>query len=141
VAVVIAAAVSSLAVAILTPRYPHWRLVNLSDRSAAATGAAHARHRDRVCLRPRAARDDRLMFLPLPVSVAQTLINSIVFAALLIGIVRTRFEPAGLSMRPSRYRYRPRWHKLPLLIISIAILTLLGAGICRPRQLRDEPGC
>ncbi len=128
VAVVIAAAVSGLAVAILTPRYPHWRLVNLSDRSAAqlvrlTRGIAIAFAFDLV-LREMI----RLMFLPLPVSVAQTLINSIVFAALLIGIVRTRFEPAGLVTAEPVSRYRPRWLKLPLLIISIAILTSSALG-------------
>jgi small-conductance mechanosensitive channel len=124
VAVVIAAAVSGLAVAILTPRYPHWRLVNLSDRSAAqlvrlTRGIAIAFAFDLV-LREMI----RLMFLPLPVSVAQTLITASCSAS----ASSPRFEPAGLVTAEPVSRYRPRWLKLPLLIISIAILTSSALG-------------
>ncbi len=128
-AVIAAAGVSGLAVALLTPRYPHWRLVDLSDASAwrlvaltrwiAVVFAADLVVRELI----------RTLSLTLPVSVAQTFLTSMAFAGLLIGIVRTRFEPRALATSGSAASlYRPHWLKLPLLAAALTILGLSLLG-------------
>ena len=127
-AAIIAAAVSGLSVAVLTPRYAHWRLFDLSDHAAsrlvwltrwiAAVFATDMVLREII----------RLFVSPLPVSIVQTFFTSIAFAGLLIGIVRTPFTPDGLVTGEPRSRYQPKWLKLPLLALALAILiaSLLG---------------
>jgi small-conductance mechanosensitive channel len=120
--------VSALSQAILSPRRPHWRLVDLSDRSALRL--ARLTQANAVVFGLDVVLKDviRMLFLPLPVGAAQTFLTSLAIAGLLIGIVRTPFAPQQLAEDESVSRYRPRWLKLPLfaVAISIVIASVLG---------------
>lgn len=127
-AVIIAAAVSGLSVAVLTPRYAHWRLFDLSDHTAARL-VTLTRWIAAVFATDMVLREViRLFVSPLPVSIVQTFFTSVAFAGLLIGIVRTPFTPGGLVSGEPLSRYQPKWLKIPLLGLAIAILvaSLLG---------------
>ena len=181
--------VTALARAILEPRRPDWRLMNLSD------GAARSLLRSVVAIALVYAVDQvllgiiRLLVLPLPFSVALAFITSLAFAGLLINVVLTPFVPAAraaslemgdaraasLEMSDARAasletsaapaansektaeraasldlgdagadaatgpltppplpqplsRYTPRWLKLPLLLVAVAIVAAALVG-------------
>jgi small-conductance mechanosensitive channel len=133
---IIFTAVSALAVAILEPRHPRWRLIELTDESAhrlerlalAASGvyAADLVVQDTVSA----------LYLALPVGAVTTFISSVAIALLLVAVVHTPFgKPAvslgdhkGLPPRAGSSVYHPRWLKLPLLAVAAAIIVaaLLG---------------
>ena len=138
--------VSALARAILEPRRPDWRLMNLSDRAArsllrSVIAIALVYAIDQVLL-----GTIRLLVLPLPFSVALSFVTSLAFAALLINVVATPFVPAAIAMtEPGETgpdgaasaragepvplsRYRPRWLKLPLLLVAVSIVGAALAG-------------
>jgi small-conductance mechanosensitive channel len=120
-AILIFVAVAALIEAVLSPREHLRRLVDLSDRSAgricAYLQAMTALYAADLAL----SSIGRTLYFPLSMSVVQSLIASIGFAALLIGLLLTPFEPAGLARKPVT-RDRPRWVKLPLWIAAIAIV-------------------
>jgi potassium efflux system protein len=121
-------AVSALARAILSPHRPHWRLVDLSDRNAlrlvrltqasAAVFSIDIVFKDVI----------RMLFLPLPVGVAQTFLTSLAIAVLLIGIVRTPFAPQQSAAGETVSRYHPQWLKLPLFAAALAIVAASVLG-------------
>jgi potassium efflux system protein len=115
-------AVSALALAILSPHRPHWRLVDLSDHSALRL--ARLTQASAVVFGIDIIFKDviRMLFLPLPVGAAQTFLTSLAIAVLLIGIVRTPFAPQQLTEGETVSRYRPQWLKLPLLAAALAIV-------------------
>jgi potassium efflux system protein len=116
------AAVSALALAILSPQRPHWRLVGLSDGSALRL--ARLIHGNAVVFGIDMVLKDviRMLFLPLPVGAAQTFLTSLAIAGLLIGIVRTPFAPLQLTEGETVSPYRPQWLKLPLFAAALAIV-------------------
>jgi potassium-dependent mechanosensitive channel len=140
----VASGVTALAVAILTPRYGLWRLIDLSDRCARSLlrltrAIAFVFAADMVL-----KELIRMLYPPVSISVAQTFITNLAFAALLIGIVRTRLEPgpapiataasdtyinAGSIDAPAPRasaktvpRYQPQWLKFPLLVLALSII-------------------
>jgi small-conductance mechanosensitive channel len=121
------AAICALVRAVLAPGEPQWRLVDLADlparrltRLIGALGAVYAL--DGVL-----TEAIRAFYVPLPLSVAQSIALSLAFAALLIGLLLTPFTPLHDSAQPFS-RHRPRWLKLPLWIVAAAIVVaaLLG---------------
>lgn len=127
-AVLIFVAVASLARAILQPGRSRWRLLDLSDRTARTLhqivrGIAAIYAFDLVL-----KEVIRILFLPLPVSVAEAFVASIALAVLLGALVLTPFEPRDLAPGAPCSRWRPRWLKLPLIVVAIAIggVSILG---------------
>ncbi len=142
-AVLVFIAVAALARAILQPSRARWRLVNLADapassltRAVTLIGAVYAI--DFVL-----KEIIRVLALPLPVSVVAAFLASVLLAALLLKIVRTRFEPlysapagdaeTGLPDTPPQHPAQISWLsplllKLPLLAVAGFILatSLLG---------------
>ncbi len=139
--------VSALARAILEPRRASWRLMNLSDGAARSlwgnVRAIAVVYAVDVVLK----EVIRLLVLPLPFNVALSFVTSLAFAALLIRVVLTPFEPgtapsadaapddADRTPRaipltpPTRIpRFAPRWLKFPLLAVAIAIVAAALAG-------------
>lgn len=122
--------VSALSEAVLQPKHPNWRLLNIADRPArrlariitliALVYGVDAVLKDFI----------QNLTLPLPVSVAQAFIASLAFAALLVQLVRTRFDPLTPSdtAAPVVSRLRPYSIKIPLLLVAITIIavSLLG---------------
>lgn len=142
--------VSALAHAILEPRRPDWRLMNLSDatsrsllRSVIAIALVYAA--DQIL-----KQIINMLVLPLPFTVALSFLTSLAFAALLINVVRTPFIPAARTSAaiapdlttdlsselaadaalpaPPLSRYSPRWLKLPLLAVAVAIVAAAVTG-------------
>lgn len=121
------AGVAGLAVATLAPERCCWRLFDISDRTAKtlsglikATAAVYAVD---IFLRNMSST----LSLSLHLAVVLTLVTSIAVSTLIVAIARTPLEPRtaqGVAVS----RWRPRWFKLPLLALSIAVIaaSLLG---------------
>jgi small-conductance mechanosensitive channel len=120
--------VAALLTAVFAPSYPERRLVSLSNRSAR-----------RICrlLKLLAfiyAADlflsefGQILYFPLSISVVQSLITSLAFAAVLIGLALTSFEPHEVSELQAVSRSKPRWIKIPLWIAAGAIVLVCLMG-------------
>lgn len=87
-------AVSALARAVLAPKRARWRLVDLADRPAARIATTISWIAGVYSLDLVLKELIRILYLPLPVSVAVASLGSIAIALLLIRLVRTHFTPA-----------------------------------------------
>lgn len=133
-AALLAIVVSTLIRAVLSPRDPTLRLVDLTDEAAV-----------RVCwylvgivivyaVDLALAEIGRVLVSPLSLTVVRTFGASLIYGALLTGLLLTPFTSPpvktaeGTVMVPVRTRLTPWWLKLPLWAVTIAILatTLLG---------------
>lgn len=92
-------AVRALAHAILQPKRPTWRLIDLDDKPAASLTSAITWIGAVYAIDLLAKEAIRILAMPLSVSVATATLASVALAALLFKIVRTRFSP-----RPPRPR-------------------------------------
>ena len=127
-AVLIFVAVSALLNAVFAPTHPERRLVSLSNRAARRIG------RLLKILAAIYATDlfftavGQILYFPLSISVVQSLIASLGFAGVLIGLLLTPFELVGEGGTQAVSRDYPRWLKLPLWIAAGAIILacLLG---------------
>jgi small-conductance mechanosensitive channel len=132
--VLIFAAISGLAATVLAPSAPQWRLLPLADRPArrvrwllTAIVAVYAL--DGVL-----TEVSRAFYVPLALNVTQSIAASVVFAALLIGLLLTPFvpqanEPDSAPAPAAAYsRHRPRWLKLPLWIVALGIVVAALSG-------------
>jgi small-conductance mechanosensitive channel len=143
------ASISSLVAAVLAPSAPQWRLVPLADRPARRlrwllSGIAAVYALDGVL-----TEVSRAFYVPLALSVTQSIVASIVFSALLIGLLLTPFVPQetaatqasddgppGSEVAPQGSvaaaavysRHRPRWLKLPLWIVAMGIVVAALMG-------------
>lgn len=130
---VVVIVVAALGRAILEPKRPEWRLMDLSDR------ASRSLLRSVLAIALVYALDQilkdaiRLLVLPLPFTVALSFVTSLAFAGLLLRVVATPFVPATrLSLptgaeaeghvQPVLTRMHPRWLKWPLLALAAAIV-------------------
>jgi potassium-dependent mechanosensitive channel len=114
------ATVTTLIHMVLTPSEPQWRFVQLSDRAARRIVWLLYGITAVYALDVALTEISRVFFVPLPVSVVQSFLASMIFATLLIGLLLTPFEP--------RPRHSPRWLKAPLWIVALGIViaALLG---------------
>jgi small-conductance mechanosensitive channel len=140
-AVVLYAAVSALIFAVLAPSAPHWRLVSLADGPTRRVGGLLCAITALYAIDGALTEISRVFFVPLALTIVQTFGASVAFAALLIGLLLTPFTPqpaetaaAAEIATPAanaaeRYpRHAPRWLKLPLWLIALAILGLAFFG-------------
>lgn len=147
-AVISFSVVASLASALLTPRRQEWRLFQLSDASAARIrwlilliGGVYAI--DLVL-----KELNNIIYAPLSVTIAQSFMAGVSFAALLIALLLTPFtthrpSPTAVSATdpiheighvdellalPAVSTLEPRWLKVPLWLVAIGIIgaALLG---------------
>lgn len=125
--------VAALLWAVFAPSQPHRRLVSLSNRSARRTS------RLLKILAAIYAGDlflssfGQILYFPLSISVVQSLMASLAFAGVLIGLLLTPFEPfdqsngePGVARIVSRHE--PRWLKIPLWIAAAAIIIACLSG-------------
>lgn len=134
-AVITFAVVSGLASAILTPRKPAWRLLDVSDATAGSLWRS-IRMIALIYVVDLVLKEMiRILDLPLAFSVALAFVTTIAFAIVLLRIVATPFQPAihviadaPAPVLPAVSRWAPRWLKLPLLLIALSIVAaaLLG---------------
>lgn len=133
-AALLAIVVGTLVRAVLSPRDPALRLVNLTDK--AATRISWYLVAIVIVYAVDLALGDigRILVSPLSITVVRTFGASLIYGALLTGLLLTPFTCApvksaeGTVMVPVTTRITPWWLKLPLWVITIAILatTLLG---------------
>jgi potassium efflux system protein len=140
-AIVLYAAVSALIFAILAQRAPQWRLVPLADGPTWRVGALLCAITAVYAVDTALNDISRVFYIPLAMSVVQTFVASIAFAALLIGLLLTPFTPqakeapAGIELSAPEAgavlpvsRHSPAWLKLPLWLIAVGILGLSLLG-------------
>jgi small-conductance mechanosensitive channel len=127
-ALVTVAAVLALVRAVLAPGAPQWRLVALANAPArrltwliGAMAAVYAL--DGVL-----TEAVRAFYVPLPLSVAQSIGLSLIFTLLLIGVLLTPFTPQDHDPALPFSRHRPRLVKLPLWIAAIGIIAAALGG-------------
>jgi potassium-dependent mechanosensitive channel len=135
--VILFSGLSALVLAVLAPRAPQWRLVSLANeptrRVCGLLCAITAVYAVDVAL----TDVSRAFFVPLALSVMQSFVASSLLAALLIGLLLTPFtpqpvvapEPApdaptqeGTAEPLPVSRHSPRWLKLPMWVVALAIL-------------------
>ena len=126
--VLIFTAVSALLNAVFAPEQPERRLVAFSNRAARriarllkALAAIYAADLFFSAI-------SQILYFPLSISVIQSLIASVAFALVLIGLLLTPFEEyeqGGLRAVP---RDHPRWLKYPLWVAAFAIIALCLLG-------------
>ena len=123
-------ATSTLAATALSPDNATWRLVPLGARSAnrvhhLVQGIVGVYGLD-IAL----TEMSRAFFLPLPLTVVQSFVASVAFAALLVGLLRTPFQNVAEEGAPQRpvSLLAPRWLKIPLWVAAVVIIvaSLLG---------------
>lgn len=126
--VLIFTAVAALLESVFAPGQPERRLVAFSNR------AARRITRLLKMLAAIYAADlffsavSQILYFPLSISVIQSLIASVAFALVLIGLLLTPFEQyeqGGLRAVP---RDHPRWLKYPLWVAAITIIVLCLLG-------------
>lgn len=102
-------------------REPQWRLFDLSNRSAQRVyrilqGIAAVYAIDLAL-----TEMTRAFFIPLALSILQTAATSLAYVGLLVALLLTPFEPRETRVAmPSRHE--PRWLKVPLWILAVAIV-------------------
>jgi len=138
-------AVSALTRAILSPRRPAWRAVDLSTPAARSLTRTITRIAAVFSADIILQEVIRRLYLPLSISIMEAALCSIAIAALLLQLVRTRFEPKSVTVgvtSPSGdpvaaasveapepvARLNPYLIKLPTLVIALAILLLSLLG-------------
>jgi small-conductance mechanosensitive channel len=126
-AIVVFAAIAAIISAVLAPREPDWRLVPLSDGSSRRISqlltAITAVFAADIAL----AEISRWLFIPLTITVVQTIIANLLIALLLIVLLLTPFakrDPNG----PRISRHYPIWLKGPMWLVPLSIVaaTMLG---------------
>ena len=119
---------------LLAPRQPHWRLIPLADSSARRVLWLAIAFVGVYVVDTLLVEFGRAIYVPLTVTVAQSFLTSLVFAALLALLLLTPFVPQVGPLRPVNHlsreegaiapavsRLAPRWIKIPLWMVAIAI--------------------
>jgi small-conductance mechanosensitive channel len=115
-------AVSALISTVLSPAESRRRLVPLSDRSALRVcrilqGAVAIYATDLALM-----SYTRTLYLPLSMTVVESLMASLALAGLLVALLRTPFEPQDAAPFAIIPRDRPRWLKVPLWLTTVVIV-------------------
>jgi small-conductance mechanosensitive channel len=126
-AVLLLASIAALLRAVLAPHAPRWRLVALADAPARRIGWLLYAIACVYVLDAAMTENSRAFLVPLPLSVAQALATTSLFALLLVGLLLTPFTPQAVPAEPTS-RQHPRLIKLPLWLLAIAMpaLALIG---------------
>jgi small-conductance mechanosensitive channel len=127
-AVLIFVAVSALIRAVLAPERAERRLVDFSDQSARRVTRLLQAISAVSALDLALTAISRALYVPLSLSVVQSLLTSVTLAGLLALLLSTPFEP--MLPRPGLVvsRHTPRWVKAPLWVVVALIVgvSLLG---------------
>lgn len=122
VPVVIVIGVMSLSRALLQPNRTRWRLFKISDASARTVNLAVQ------CLVGVFALDHfvsslvRILSLPLSTSIVSAFIASLLYAVLLLVIVRTPLGPPSNAPGAPVARWQPLWLKVLLIVLAIVLV-------------------
>jgi potassium efflux system protein len=118
--------VASLLNAVFAPHEPERRLMPLSTPAAKRVGRLLKLAAAIYTIDLFFSDVGQILYFPLSISIAQALVTSVAFAAVMIGLLLTPFERDDAT-GPTR-RDTPRWIKIPLWISFVAIIAtaLLG---------------
>jgi small-conductance mechanosensitive channel len=128
-AVFIFSGVAALIYAVLAPTEPDHRLVPLSDQAASRVSLLLQAIVGVYATDLALSAVGRTIYVPLSMSVVQTLIATLIFLGLLVGLLLTPFDtrlPDGTIKAASRRD--PVWMKLPGWALTFAILLATGLG-------------
>jgi small-conductance mechanosensitive channel len=131
---------SILASTTLAPKEPEWRLLPVSDATARRLIRFVKLFIAVYIIDTVLVEFGRAIYVPLPVTVAQTFLTNIAFAAILLALVLTPFVPQTGPLRPVNghppgfdylagvTRHTPRWIKAPMWLVAALIIgtSLLG---------------
>jgi potassium-dependent mechanosensitive channel len=118
--------INALARALLQPRRPRWRVFELTDASARTVSFAVQAIAVVYALDYLARRIVSILSLPLSTSIITTFIASLLYAAMLLLIVRTPLTAPSVAPGVPVSRWRPYW--LKGLLIGLAVV-LVGASM------------
>lgn len=124
--VLIFATVSALLAAVFAPHDPERRLVAVSDASARSICRLLQAMAAVSALDLALSATMRALYVPLSLSVVQSLLTSVTLAGLLAMLLLTPFEPVTVRPGVPTSRHRPRWVKGPLWL---AVGAMLGASL------------
>lgn len=129
-AVLTLVAVRALLRAVLSPNDAGWRLVDLDDRAASEICQWLMAIASVYTLDVAMSGIGRVLYLPLSLTVLQSVVASLAYAGLLIMLLRTRFTPLGWRDREidSHPRHRPISLKAPLWLLAVCILVATLTG-------------
>ncbi len=134
-AILLSVVVATVIITVLSPRTPGLRLVNLANRPARHIGRYLTGIVAVYAVDMALADIGRTLVAPLSLTVVRTFGASLIYAALLTGLLLTRFAKpptrspeTGALIQHATPLYAPWWLKLPLWVITGLILgcTLLG---------------
>jgi potassium-dependent mechanosensitive channel len=127
-AALVMTSVGALIFGVLSPGAGQWRLVSLADRSARRIGLILRAMTAVYAIDVALTEMSRAFFVPLTLSVVQSFVATTAFAALLICLLLTPFEAQDESIAQPASRHVPRWLKLPLWLMALAIMATALVG-------------
>jgi small-conductance mechanosensitive channel len=120
--------VSALVSAVFAPRRPERRLVLLSSPSAARIARWLKALALIYSIDLFLSAFGKILYFPLSISVVQSLITSIAFALVLIGLLLTPFETSDADPQQPVPRGYPLWLKVPLWLAAASIIVCCLIG-------------
>ncbi|RUO98160.1 MAG: mechanosensitive ion channel family protein [Hyphomicrobium sp.] len=120
--------VSALIVTVFAPRIPERRLMQLSNRSARRVSRLLVILALIYSFDLFLSKFAQILYFPLSMSIAQSLVTSIAFALVLMGLLLTPFQSGETAMKRPVGRSEPLWLKGPLWVAAIAIIVLCLSG-------------
>jgi potassium-dependent mechanosensitive channel len=121
-------AVSALIVTVFAPRSEDRRLMHLSNRSARRVSRLLVILALIYSIDIFLSKFAQILYLPLSMSVAQSLFTSVAFALVLIGLLLTPFESNETARTRPVTRSEPFWLKGPLWVAALGIIVLCLTG-------------
>ncbi len=124
----VAIGITALARALLQPKRPRWRVFELDDASARTVSFAVQSIAVVYALDFLARRVVSILSLPLSTSIVTAFIASILYAGMLLLIVRTPLTTSSVAPGVPVSRWRPYWLKIILVVLAVVLVgaSLLG---------------
>ncbi|HYI05962.1 MAG TPA: mechanosensitive ion channel domain-containing protein, partial [Reyranella sp.] len=124
----VAIAITALARALLQPKRPRWRIFELNDASARTVSFAVQSIAVVYALDYLSRRIVSVLSLPLSTSIVTAFIASILYAVMLLLIVRTSLTGPSVAPGVPVSRWRPYWLKIMLVVLAVVLVgaSLLG---------------
>ncbi len=124
-AIVIFAAIAAIISSVLAPDEPDWRLVPLSDSSARSIFKLLTTIAGVFAADIALAEMSRWLFIPLAITVVQTILANLLVAALLVAVLLTPFTARQDARLPFHH---PMWLKGPMWLVPIGIVAATLTG-------------
>ena len=120
--------ITALARALLQPKRPRWRVFELDDSNARTISFAVQAIAVVYALDYLARRLVSILSLPLSASIVTAFIASLLYAAMLLLIVRTPMTSPNVAPGVPVSRWRPHWLKFLLLALAVVLVAASMLG-------------